>query len=78
MLHVGLQGVKVTVERPNPYLYQSLAVLAAEMGLLEESRKWFMKGTRTLVVRPSGAPGRTTDRAEPHWARCPRGMTVPG
>lgn len=45
-----MQGVKATAENPNPYLYQSLAVLAAEMGLVEESRKWFMKGTRTLVV----------------------------
>lgn len=44
--------MKATSERPNPYLYQSLAVLAAEMGLVEESRKWFSKGTHTLVVRP--------------------------
>lgn len=42
--------MKATVEKPNPYLYQSLAVLAAEMGLIAESRKWFMKGTQTLVV----------------------------
>lgn len=45
-----LQGVKKTRNRPNPYLYQSLAVLAGEMGYVEEARKWFREGTSCLPV----------------------------
>lgn len=45
-----LQGIQNLRRNPNPYLYQSLAVLAAEMDCLEEARKWFREGTRTLTV----------------------------
>lgn len=44
-----LQGVK-KAKVPNPYLYQSLAILAADLGCTEESRKWFMAGINTLKV----------------------------
>ena len=47
-----LQGIQSLRRNPNPYLYQSLAVLAAEMDCVEEARKWFREGTRTLTVRP--------------------------
>jgi Tfp pilus assembly protein PilF len=33
--------------RPNLHLYQSLAVLAAETGFMEEARAWFGEATRT-------------------------------
>ncbi len=46
------QGIKATTRRPNPDLYQSRAVLAAEMGVTEEARKWFQRGTDTVMVRP--------------------------
>jgi tetratricopeptide (TPR) repeat protein len=45
----GIQTLRKT-GAPNPYLYQSLAVLAAEMDCVEESRKWFREGTRTVTV----------------------------
>lgn len=45
-----LQGIQNLRRNPNPYLYQSLAVLAAEMDCVEEARKWFREGTRTLTV----------------------------
>lgn len=51
------QGIKATSKRPNPYLYQSLAVLAAELAVTDEARKWFQLGTETVMVRgrsPSG------------------------
>ena len=44
------QGVRATAACPNPYLFQSLAVLAADMGRTEEARKWFHKGSSTLMV----------------------------
>ncbi len=52
-----LQGIQALRRSPNPYLYQSLAVLAAEMDCVEEARKWFREGTRTLTVRCSAARG---------------------
>ena len=36
--------------RPNSYLYQSLAVLAADVGAVEEARRWLIQGTSTLQV----------------------------
>ena len=33
---------------------QSLAVLASEMDCVEEARKWFREGTRTVMVRCCG------------------------
>ena len=46
-----LQGISKTKKRkPNPYLYQSVAVLAAEMGLTESARDWFQRGTSTFSV----------------------------
>lgn len=50
-----LQGIQNLRRNPNPYLYQSLAVLAAEMDCLEEARKWFREGTRTLTGKASHA-----------------------
>ena len=45
----GIQTLRKS-DAPNPYLYQSLAVLAAEMDCVEEARKWFREGTRTVTV----------------------------
>ncbi|KAK9785605.1 hypothetical protein WJX73_006036 [Symbiochloris irregularis] len=42
---IWLKGIKQTVKRPNPFLYQSVAVLAGEMGLTKESRQWFKDAT---------------------------------
>lgn len=50
-----VRGIRETRRRPNPYLYQSLAVLAAEMGVTEEARKWFRLGTDTLMGSSSHA-----------------------
>lgn len=44
-----LKGIRKTSDRPNPFLYQSVAVLAGEMGLTSESRKWFEEATRTFT-----------------------------
>ena len=35
---------------------QSLAVLASEMDCVEEARKWFREGTRTVMVRGFSLP----------------------
>lgn len=53
MLTVMMQGIKKTKDRPNPHLYQSLAVLAGDMGFIEEARAWFRQGTATVRVRPT-------------------------
>lgn len=45
-----LKGIQALRRSPNAYLYQSLAVLAAEMDCVEEARKWFREGTRTIMV----------------------------
>ncbi|GAB4821788.1 hypothetical protein N2152v2_008834 [Parachlorella kessleri] len=50
-----IKGIQATRRRPNPYLYQSLAVLAAEMGVTEEARKWFQLGTDTVMGAASHA-----------------------
>ena len=47
----GAQGIRKTQKQPNPFLYQSVAQLAADKGLVEEARNWFVRGTRTLTVR---------------------------
>lgn len=67
-----LQGIQALRRQPNPYLYQSLAVLASEMDCVEEARKWFREGTRTLTVRgwcawsnPCGCVGMVGSREEP-------------
>ena len=39
-----LQGIKRGNRDPNPHLHQSLAVLAGEMGFIEEARAWFSPG----------------------------------
>lgn len=41
--------------RPNPHLYQSMALLAGEMGYVAEARRWFREGTRALRGRCSHA-----------------------
>jgi tetratricopeptide (TPR) repeat protein len=50
-----LKGIQALRASPNAYLYQSLAVLAAEMDCVEEARKWFREGTRTVMGRASHA-----------------------
>jgi len=45
-----LRGVQsMPPDRPNEYLYQSLAVLAAEMGRVEEARLYFRQGTDAMI-----------------------------
>ena len=43
-----LQGIRATQDQPSPFLYQSIAMLAGEMGYIEEARQWFREGTSTL------------------------------
>ncbi|KAI3436107.1 hypothetical protein D9Q98_002165 [Chlorella vulgaris] len=50
-----LKGIQALRSRPNSYLYQSLAVLAAEMDCTDEARKWFREGTRTVMGKESHA-----------------------
>lgn len=45
-----MQGVKKATGVPNPHLYNSLAVLAGEMGFVEEARAWFKQGTSSVRV----------------------------
>ena len=52
---VWARGLEATVSKPNPYLYQSLAVLAADLDRPEEARKWFRAGTKTLSGAASHA-----------------------
>jgi tetratricopeptide (TPR) repeat protein len=52
---VWTRGIVATRERPNSYLYQSLAVMAAESGKVEEARKWFRAGTKTVMGAGSHA-----------------------
>ena len=49
----NLQGVKKCQGPPNPHLYQSLGVLAGEMGFVDEARAWFRRGTESIRVRYS-------------------------
>ncbi|KAK9840402.1 hypothetical protein WJX74_009278 [Apatococcus lobatus] len=43
-----LQGIRNTRHRPSAHLYQSLAILAADMSCAAAARKWFEEGTRLL------------------------------
>lgn len=52
---VWSKGLEATANKPNPYLYQSLAVLAADLDRPEEARKWFRAGTKTLTGAASHA-----------------------
>eukprot|EP00884_Botryococcus_braunii_P022420 jgi/Botrbrau1/8862/Bobra.50_2s0019.1 len=52
---IWMKGVIKTRSTPNPYLYQSLALLAGEMGYVEEARKWFREGTSTVLGAASHA-----------------------
>ena len=52
---VWARGIEATVANPNPYLYQSLAVLAADLDRPEEARKWFRAGTKTVKGAASHA-----------------------
>lgn len=45
-----LQGLKATKDKPNPYLYQALALMATELRYTEEARQWFLEGTKTIMV----------------------------
>lgn len=45
-----MQGIRNTRHQPNAHLYQSLAILAAEMGCAAAARKWFEEGSRLLEV----------------------------
>ena len=45
------QGIQKCRRKPQSsvaYLYNGLAVMAAELGRVEEARAWFEEGTRTL------------------------------
>ena len=48
-----LQGIRATQEFPNPFLYQSIAMLAGDMGYIEEARQWYREGTSTLKGKRS-------------------------
>lgn len=52
---IWTKGLQATRAEPNPYLYQSLAVLAAELERPDEARRWFRAGTRTLKGSASHA-----------------------
>ena len=49
------QGIRATRDHPNPYLYQSIAMLAGEMGYVHEARQWFREGTSALHGKKSHA-----------------------
>ena len=51
----SLQGIRATREYPNPHLYQSIAILAGEMGYVAEARQWFREGTSALRGKKSHA-----------------------
>lgn len=44
----GIQRCRRKTQSQNAYLYNALAVMAAELGRVEEARAWFEEGTRTL------------------------------
>lgn len=52
---IWTRGIEATTAAPNPYLYQSLAVLAAELDRPEEARRWFRAGTKTVSGSASHA-----------------------
>lgn len=43
----GIQNCRKTAQKSVVYLYQSLAVMAAELGKVDQARAWFEEGTRT-------------------------------
>ena len=49
-MQFAVQGIKATKSKPNPYLYQALALMATELKYTEEAREWYMEGTKTLLV----------------------------
>ena len=51
ILHGCMQGVKKSAKKNLAHMYQSLAVLAGEMGFVDEARAWFRQGTATVRVR---------------------------
>ncbi|KAG1665983.1 hypothetical protein FOA52_010081 [Chlamydomonas sp. UWO 241] len=44
----GIQKCRRRSQSQNAYLYNALAVMAAQVGRVEEARAWFEEGTRTL------------------------------
>jgi tetratricopeptide (TPR) repeat protein len=52
---VWVRGLRACAAAPSPYLYQSLAVLAAELERPDEARRWFEAGTATIRGKQSGA-----------------------
>ena len=51
----GITKCRRVSSRSNTYLYCSLAVMAAELGKLNEARAWFQEGTRLTEGRGSCA-----------------------
>ena len=49
-----LSGIQRTQSRPNAHLLQSVAVLAGEMGLTQEARKWFRQATQIVPGNSHG------------------------
>lgn len=69
-----MKGIKATRSKPNPYLYQALALMAAELKYTEEAREWFMDGTKTLLGAQSHAiwhawAGMEADQGDPTVVR---------
>ncbi|CAK0784724.1 hypothetical protein CVIRNUC_007928 [Coccomyxa viridis] len=52
---IWMKGIRATREYPNPHLYQSIAILAGEMGYVAEARQWFREGTSALRGKKSHA-----------------------
>ncbi len=48
MSQQGIQACRRQPQSQNAYLYNALAVMASELGRVEEARAWFEEGTRTL------------------------------
>jgi hypothetical protein len=51
VLLLGPQGIQRCKRKPqsqNAYLFNALAVMAAELGRVQEARQWFDEGTATL------------------------------
>lgn len=52
---IWIKGIQAIGSNANPYLYQSLAVLASELEKPDEARKWFRAGTKTVAGSGSHA-----------------------
>lgn len=52
---IWIRGIDATRPEGSPYLFQSLAVLAAELGKADEARRWFRDGTKSTKGRASHA-----------------------